>query len=114
MSNRPDPVQFARYSYILAIVSAGILGLTLVLSMIPNTVTKDIAGIIVWVVLLTGSIGAFMGYTANTDFKAQSVPDDISGKARIGFRVNLAALITTLLLAILSIGIALLVKMGGL
>ncbi len=113
MSNRPNPAQFAQFSYILAIVSAGILGLTFVLSIIPSGATKSIAGIIVWAVLLTGSIGAFMGYAANVDFKAQSVSADLASKARIGFRINLGALIVTLLLAILSIGIAILVKVGG-
>lgn len=113
MPNRPNPAQFAQYSYILAIVSAGILALAFALGFIPSPVTKSIASVIVWLVLLTGGIGAFMGYAANADFRAQSASADLVSKARIGFRTNLGALIVTLLLALLSLGIALLTKMAG-
>lgn len=107
MPNRPDPAQFAQFSYILAIVSASILGLWFVLGLIPNTVTQAISNVIIWLVLLTGSIGAFMGYAAGVDFRAQSAPEDLVKKARTGFRINLAALIVTILMALLAVGLTL-------
>lgn len=121
MSNRPNPAQFAQYSYILAITSAGILALAFLLSVLSGlletgslkSAMTTFAGTIVWLVLLTGSIGAFMGYAANVDFKSQSVSADLLTKARIGFRINLGALIVTLLLAILSLVFAFLARMGG-
>ena len=112
MPNRPNPAQFAQYSYILAVVSAGILGLSFLLAVLPDPL-KSVASIIVWLVLLTGSIGAFMGYAARTDLKTQSAPADLVAKARTGFRVNLGAFVVTILLAILSLGIRLLAQMGG-
>jgi hypothetical protein len=120
MSNRPDPAQFAHYSYILAIVSAGIMGLSFVLALLSNLIqtdplqssVNDFASVILWLVLLTGSIGAFMGYAARVDFRGQSVPDKLANKARVGFRVNLAALIVTLLMAILALALAILSRLS--
>ncbi|MBN1429342.1 MAG: hypothetical protein JXB07_13295 [Anaerolineae bacterium] len=109
MSNRPDPAQFAQYSYILAVVSAVILGLAFVLGLFDDPI-KSFAGIIVWLVFLTGSIGAFMGYAAKSDFKAQTPPPELAHKARIGFRVNLGALAVTILLALLSLVITFLTR----
>lgn len=113
MPNRPDPAQFARLSYTFAAISAGILGLAFVLGLIPTDITKTASSMIIWLVLLTGSIGAFMGYAANADFKAQSAPDDLIRKARVGFRINLGALIVTLLMAVLAIALTFLARMGG-
>jgi hypothetical protein len=55
----------------------------------------------------------FVGYAARADFKAQSAPAELVNKARLGFRVNLGALIVTFLMAVLAIVFAFLAKTGG-
>ena len=110
MSNRPNPAQFAQYSYLLAHISAGILGVAFLLALLPIASVKAFAGVMVWAVFLTGGIGAFMGYAAKADFKAQTAPPEIVHKARVGFRNNVIALAVTLFLAIASLGVALLTR----
>jgi hypothetical protein len=106
MSKRPDPAQFASYSYLLAVVSAGILTLALLLGWIPGDTTENISRVIVWIALPTSSIGAFLGYAANADFKAQSAPEEIAKKARTGLRINLLIVLVMLLMAGLQIGLS--------
>ncbi len=104
MSNRPDPVVFARYSYILAFVSAGIIFVTLLLyvPVLPEDLRRVLVNI-VWLALITGGVGTFMAYAARSDFRRNPGPLSAINQARIGFRVNLGALSVTLVWAVMVI-----------
>lgn len=101
---RPDPETFAAYSYYLAFASSIILTLTFILGLIPVPALQTLRQII-WLVLFTSAIGAFLGYAANADFKRRRrEPDEQAVRqARVGFRINLVALIVMLLILILVI-----------
>lgn len=102
MANRPDPATFAKYSYYLAYVSAGILLLGFLLSFVRLPIASVLIQI-VWLALVTGYVGMFMGYAASRDFKKKPGPDEAMNQARIGFRVNMGAAAATTVLAIFSI-----------
>src|SRR5512139_2268776 len=107
MPNRPDPAQFARYSYILSLVSTGILTLAVLIAFIPVDAIKPLFHI-VWLTIVTGAVGAFMGYAARADFKAHPPEHpELEHQARSGFRTNVFALAVTLLLAVFRIAIGL-------
>jgi len=108
MSNRPDPVLFAKYSYYLAVASAVILffGFLFQLPFIP----REIGGVLInvsWLALLTGGVGAFMAYAARADFRRNPGPEEAVRQARVGWRVNLGALavmaVTAAFIVILSL-----------
>ncbi len=95
MSNRPDPVLFARYSYYLAFASAAILLIAFIISVASHVVQSDLPGIlihVVWLALITGGVGTFLAYAARSDFKRNPGPAEAVIQARIGWRVNLGAL----------------------
>ena len=102
MGNRPDPVMFARYSYYLAFVSASIMLATFLISFVRLPIASVLVNI-VWLVLVTGIVGAFMGFAANRDFKRKPGSAQAMREAGIGFRVNLGATIVTVLFAIFAI-----------
>jgi hypothetical protein len=97
---RPSPAAFARYSYILAFVSSGVVTLAIILSMLKSPLVY-----IVWLALLTSAIGTFLSSAARSDFKhkQRSVTEEAKHQANVGFRVNLAFLILLLILALIAI-----------
>jgi hypothetical protein len=97
---RPDPADFALYSYTLAFVSSGILTLTFILGLLRSPLVQ-----IMWLALLTSAVGTFLGSAARSDFKhrSRSVTEDVEHKANVGFRVNLGFLIVLLILALVAI-----------
>jgi hypothetical protein len=100
--NRPDPVTFAKYSYILAFVSSGILTVTIILGLIPGDAIAPLRQVM-WLALFTSAVGTFLGYAARSDFKRNPVGDDLMRKAGVGFRINLIAFVVMLLVAIIAI-----------
>jgi hypothetical protein len=102
MNNRPDPEMFARYSYYLAFVSAFILLLTFLIRFVRVPIASVLINL-VWLALVTGIVGAFMGFAASRDFKRKPASDDIMHEARIGFRINLGVTLIMLLLGFFAI-----------
>lgn len=103
MKNRPDPETFARYSYLLAYVSSGIILLALVISVIPLPIAAVLSNVI-WLALISGIAGTFMGFAANNDFKRYPGPPEAVHAAKTGMRLNLFA--TIVIVAIALIGLA--------
>lgn len=102
MRNRPDPEVFARYSYNLAFVSSGIIFLAIIISLIPLPIAAVLVNVI-WLTLISGIAGTFMGFAANNDFKRYPGSDEAVHAARVGFRLNLFATIVVLLFALIGI-----------
>jgi hypothetical protein len=100
MANRPDPVQFARISYYLAIATATILGLTVLLGMLRIGMTW-----IVWIALITSAVGAFLAWAARSDFKVTPGPTQAVKMARSAWRVNFYALLLLILSLLLMFGL---------
>ena len=99
MPGRLDPVQFAQWSYQIAVVSAGILVFTFLVGLIPVEAVKPL-GHIIWLVIPSGAIGAFLGYAAGVDFKKHTgLPESVK-QAQWGFRLNAAMFSLGVLLAL--------------
>ncbi len=99
--NRPDPVKFARASYILAHVSVLLLLLGF------------LAGIIkiynlIWLAVPASAAGAFTGYASRQDFKEKPGDEEFMRQAQIGFRVNIATLGLLVILIAMRVTFALL------
>jgi hypothetical protein len=107
MNRRPDPITFARWSYILAIVSDVIIILALILGFLDFDGVEVIINIF-WLAMITGGVGAFMGWAASSDFKRRPGPQESMDQARVGFRINMLAVGATLLVAAFVIGAMLL------
>lgn len=101
MSSRPSAVQFAQWSQYLAYATSAIMLLALILNWAGTPF-----GAIVWFAFLTSAAGAFMGWAARRDFKAQPGPEDAMLMARRGWRTNLIAfiLLTVMLLGVIIFG----------
>ena len=114
MSNRPDPIRFARYSYYLAFVSALIVLMVFIFSLpfLRSDLTTALVNI-VWVALITGGIGTFLAYAARADFKRTPGPAEAVRHARVGWRVNLGALLVVLVWAAFYVVISLIASGQG-
>lgn len=102
MKNRPDPETFARYSYLLAYVSSGIILLSLIISIIPLAIATVLSNVI-WLALISGIAGTFLGFAANSDFKRYPGSPEAVHAARVGFRLNLFATIVIMLFAVIGV-----------
>jgi hypothetical protein len=94
--NSPD---LAAYSYYLAIASAAIMILAMLLAFIPIRFLAPLVHVI-WLTLITSAAGTFLAVTARNEFKRHPPTEDEERHARIGLRVNVAALLFTLLLVV--------------
>ena len=114
MSNRPDPIRFARYSYYLAFASALIVLMVFVISLpfFRSDLTSALVNV-VWVALITGGIGTFFAYAARADFKRTPGPAEAVRHARVGWRVNLGALLVVLVWAAFYVVISLIASGQG-
>jgi hypothetical protein len=92
--NSPD---LAAYSYYLAVASVTIMILAMILTFIPLRFLAPLVHII-WLTLITSAAGTFLAVTARNEFKRRPPTEDEARHARIGLRVNVAALIFMLLL----------------
>jgi hypothetical protein len=95
---RPDPADFALYSYTLAFASSGIVTLAIILSMLKSPLVQ-----ILWLALLTSAVGTFLGSAARSDFKQRSASEEAKHQANVGFRVNLGVLIVMLIMALIAV-----------
>jgi len=102
LKNRPDPETFARYSYNLAYVSSGIILLAIIVSLIPLPIAATLANVI-WLALISGVAGTFMGFAANSDFKRYPGSEEGIHAARVGFRLNLFATIVVTGIALIGV-----------
>ena len=102
LKNRPDPETFARYSYLLAYVSSGIILLALIISIIPFPIAATLSNVI-WLALITGIAGTFMGFAANSDFKRFPGTPEAVHAARVGMRLNLFATIVITVFALIGV-----------
>jgi len=102
LKNRPDPETFARYSYLLAYVSSGIILLALVISVIPLPIAAALSNVI-WLALITGIAGSFMGFAATSDFKRYPGTPEAVHAARVGMRLNLFATIVITVFALIGV-----------
>jgi hypothetical protein len=99
MPGRPDPIQFAQWSYLAANISAGILVITFLIGLAPVEAVKPL-GQIIWLIIPTGAVGAFLGYAAGADFKKHPGPPEAVKQAQWGFRLNSAIFSLGVLLAV--------------
>lgn len=104
MRNRPDPEVFARYSYLLAFASGGIIIVSAVFWLIPGPVAAALVNVI-WLALITGVAGTFMGFAANSDFKRSPGSEQAVNEAKVGLRINLLTSIVMILFVLLGIAI---------
>ena len=106
MTNRPDPIRFAKYSYYMAFASALILLVAFIFSLpfLRSDLSSALINI-VWLALITGGIGTFLAYAARADFKRAPGPAEAVRHARVGWRVNLGALFVVLVTAAFVIAI---------
>jgi hypothetical protein len=100
MKNRPNPEVFAYYSYRLAYVSSGIVLLSIIISIIPGPITGALSNII-WLALVSGIAGTFMGFAASSDFKRVPGSAEAVHAARVGFRLNLFTTIVVVAIAVI-------------
>ena len=107
LKNRPDPETFARYSYLLAYISSGIILLALIISFIPLPIATVLSNVI-WLALITGIAGTFMGFAANSDFKRFPGTPEAVHAARVGMRLNLFASIVIAVFALIGVAARLL------
>lgn len=111
MANRPSAVDLAYYSYILAIASAAVLVLTLLVGLIPID-ALDFLGNIVWLALPLSAIGLAMALLARSEFRRRDPGADWWRKMRIGLRINGLALAFMVLLSLLVVALALIPGLG--
>ena len=114
MSNRPDPIRFAKYSYYMAFVSAVILLLAFILSMpfFRSELTEALINI-VWLALISGGIGTFLAFAARSDFKRSPGSAEAVRHARVGWRVNIGALFVVLVTAAFVVAIRVIASSQG-
>lgn len=96
--NRGAP-DLATYSYYLAYASAAIMILAMLFAFIPVRFLAPLVHII-WITLITSAAGTFLAATARGEFKRRPPTEQEERRARIGLRVNIAALLFVLLLAL--------------
>lgn len=112
MTNRPDTRTLAAYSYYLALASAGVMMLSLLLGLIPGRVIGILQNVI-WLVVITSALGTFCGFAARSDLKLDGGSEEDRRNARVGLRVNLAALIVMLLMVVFVVVLNLLPGIGA-
>ena len=104
MRNRPDPEVFAHYSYLLAFTSAGIILLSFVFWLIPGQIAGVLVNVI-WLALISGIAGTFMGFAANSDFKRSPGSTQAIHEARVGLRINLITSIVMILFVLIGVAV---------
>ena len=87
-SQRPDPELFATISYYLGFASSGIILLSLILGFLR------LPGVfIIWLALITSSVGMFAAWAARQDFAKSGGSEEAIGRAEMGWRYNRISLI---------------------
>jgi hypothetical protein len=112
MEKQSNTETFAQWSYYLGYASSGIMLLSFILGMASPLIAN-----ILWLALITSAIGTFMAWVARSELKTAPASDNVMQMAKVGWRVNLMALIVMLLLVIMNVILRLLVllapSMGG-
>jgi hypothetical protein len=98
--NRPDPILFAKGSYYLGFATSGLLLVTIVLMLVRAT---GVAGVLVWLTVLTSAVGTFMAWAARKDFQTAPPPPDVQGMVNLGWRINRLALILIVLMIVIGL-----------